>query len=140
MSASGSSPPRQARCPGGRRRRSPMPQPITRLASLLRRTQRAQLSQLHNHDKSLATRLCLTDWRKQGAAPVKCRYNGARSASERENAANVGGLREARDESRRAHGEARRSEEHTSELQSLAYLVCRLLLEKKKKKKCAIRA
>src|SRR2546425_8898313 len=29
---------------------------------------------------------------------------------------------------------ASRSEEHTSELQSLAYLVCRLLLEKKKKK------
>src|SRR2546425_5862999 len=28
-----------------------------------------------------------------------------------------------------------RSEEHTSELQSLAYLVCRLLLEKKKKLK-----
>src|SRR5687767_15647839 len=28
-----------------------------------------------------------------------------------------------------------RSEEHTSELQSLAYLVCRLLLEKKKEKK-----
>src|SRR5205823_14165420 len=41
---------------------------------------------------------------------------------------------------RRAHvrgvqeaGRNRRSEEHTSELQSLAYLVCRLLLEKKKK-------
>src|SRR2546425_7082006 len=30
---------------------------------------------------------------------------------------------------------AMRSEEHTSELQSLAYLVCRLLLEKKKKKR-----
>src|SRR2546425_3665256 len=30
--------------------------------------------------------------------------------------------------------DAARSEEHTSELQSLAYLVCRLLLEKKKKK------
>src|SRR2546425_3730347 len=29
---------------------------------------------------------------------------------------------------------ATRSEEHTSELQSLAYLVCRLLLEKKKKR------
>src|SRR5205823_8386774 len=29
-------------------------------------------------------------------------------------------------------GLAARSEEHTSELQSLAYLVCRLLLEKKK--------
>src|SRR5687767_15228817 len=45
---------------------------------------------------------------------------------------------------RAAHGSRRsaspaaprsRSEEHTSELQSLAYLVCRLLLEKKKKKK-----
>src|SRR5687767_15333101 len=41
---------------------------------------------------------------------------------------------------RRRRGDARgrgrvspfRSEEHTSELQSLAYLVCRLLLEKKK--------
>src|SRR2546425_1423258 len=30
-----------------------------------------------------------------------------------------------------ADGNAFRSEEHTSELQSLAYLVCRLLLEKK---------
>src|SRR2546425_4509867 len=29
-------------------------------------------------------------------------------------------------------GRVERSEEHTSELQSLAYLVCRLLLEKKK--------
>src|SRR5205814_8855532 len=34
---------------------------------------------------------------------------------------------------RRAAGETRRSEEHTSELQSLRHLVCRLLLEKKKK-------
>src|SRR2546425_8228882 len=32
----------------------------------------------------------------------------------------------------------RRSEEHTSELQSLAYLVCRLLLEKKKQNKNSI--
>src|SRR3712207_7478832 len=31
-------------------------------------------------------------------------------------------------------GRAGRSEEHTSELQSRQYLVCRLLLEKKKKK------
>src|SRR5687767_15462084 len=43
------------------------------------------------------------------------------------------------DEARRAPGDRQRaaanarSEEHTSELQSLAYLVCRLLLEKKKK-------
>src|SRR2546425_8049506 len=31
-----------------------------------------------------------------------------------------------------------RSEEHTSELQSLAYLVCRLLLEKKKQNRIGI--
>src|SRR2546425_9087151 len=41
------------------------------------------------------------------------------------------GLRDRK--SRRDDGEER-SEEHTSELQSLAYHVCRLLLEKKKKK------
>src|SRR3712207_8497404 len=35
----------------------------------------------------------------------------------------------------RQHGDVeRRSEEHTSELQSRQYLVCRLLLEKKKKR------
>src|SRR5205823_9457144 len=33
---------------------------------------------------------------------------------------------------RHMYGAIMRSEEHTSELQSLAYLVCRLLLEKKK--------
>src|SRR3989441_1583610 len=32
-------------------------------------------------------------------------------------------------------GSLKRSEEHTSELQSLAYLVCRLLLEKKKQQR-----
>src|SRR5687767_15640693 len=37
-----------------------------------------------------------------------------------------------RHEQRRAFRVPGRSEEHTSELQSLAYLVCRLLLEKKK--------
>src|SRR2546425_7423658 len=37
-----------------------------------------------------------------------------------------------------AVGDAVRSEEHTSELQSLAYLVCRLLLEKKKKRHDAL--
>src|SRR2546425_5456397 len=46
-------------------------------------------------------------------------------------------LLEAPERDRRARRTARqdvrrRSEEHTSELQSLAYLVCRLLLEKKK--------
>src|SRR5438093_8730590 len=36
---------------------------------------------------------------------------------------------------RRIVGDADRSEEHTSELQSLTNLVCRLLLEKKKKQR-----
>src|SRR5438046_8628613 len=36
-------------------------------------------------------------------------------------------------------GRRNRSEEHTSELQSLTNLVCRLLLEKKKKKKQKIK-
>src|SRR2546430_13080899 len=35
-------------------------------------------------------------------------------------------------------GRLRRSEEHTSELQSQSNLVCRLLLEKKKKKKTSL--
>src|SRR3989441_7251602 len=39
--------------------------------------------------------------------------------------------RKARDKAQREP--QHRSEEHTSELQSLAYLVCRLLLEKKKR-------
>src|SRR5437763_13357630 len=50
----------------------------------------------------------------------------------------AGGARAGRARRKRARaaapGEAR-SEEHTSELQSPMYLVCRLLLEKKKKKK-----
>src|SRR2546423_6493353 len=41
---------------------------------------------------------------------------------------------EARLRTRRTVIATGRSEEHTSELQSLAYLVCRLLLEKKKKR------
>src|SRR5438445_9675155 len=43
-----------------------------------------------------------------------------------------------RDQSSVLAGNERRSEEHTSELQSRQYLVCRLLLEKKKKKKTKI--
>src|SRR5205823_7383953 len=52
-----------------------------------------------------------TRWRRCGPAPRRCRARSTASASA-----------------------AARSEEHTSELQSLAYLVCRLLLEKKKDK------
>src|SRR2546429_3561944 len=47
--------------------------------------------------------------------------------------------RAAESHERRAYEEAhKRSEEHTSELQSRLHLVCRLLLEKKKKKKISI--
>src|SRR3712207_6128652 len=51
-------------------------------------------------------------------------------------AACVQGLHASRDpvEHRSFFGFAERSEEHTSELQSRQYLVCRLLLEKKKKR------
>src|SRR2546425_9349935 len=49
------------------------------------------------------------------------------------NAPETGMHAESATEHRRRHAGAARSEEHTSELQSLAYLVCRLLLEKKKK-------
>src|SRR2546427_7098822 len=52
-------------------------------------------------------------------------HRDARRAAD-EDAAGHGGLRRRR--------EALRSEEHTSELQSQSNLVCRLLLEKKKKK------
>src|SRR3712207_7505180 len=49
----------------------------------------------------------------------------------------VGGRHQPRRHARRGRGARgvvrRRSEEHTSELQSRQYLVCRLLLEKKKK-------
>src|SRR5205814_8119965 len=40
----------------------------------------------------------------------------------------------------RRAGDARRSEEHTSELQSLRHLVCRLLLEKKKSQDAVLTA
>src|SRR5258708_31683472 len=47
--------------------------------------------------------------------------------------AGLGGIHAARNHSISVgHGNAHRSEEHTSELQSPDHLVCRLLLEKKK--------
>src|SRR5438045_6820739 len=47
----------------------------------------------------------------------------------------VRGLRARIDADQNKEVTEQRSEEHTSELQSLRHLVCRLLLEKKKKKK-----
>src|SRR2546422_7590579 len=51
----------------------------------------------------------------------------------------AGGTCGARD-TRPAPGRCRRSEEHTSEIQSRLHLVCRLLLEKKKKMNQKLRA
>src|SRR5688572_31837189 len=48
------------------------------------------------------------------------------------------GLRRRAPRATRGRDGGRRSEEHTSELQSQSNLVCRLLLEKKKKKKSSI--
>src|SRR5205823_11438205 len=56
------------------------------------------------------TTLFRSHWEPDGAAPVGIAAEKTRGSN------------------------SNRSEEHTSELQSLAYLVCRLLLEKKKKK------
>src|SRR5687767_15253370 len=64
------------------------------------------------------------------ALPICKVLRGAEAGEERRRGAvdrRVGGLR-AQD----GGNDELRSEEHTSELQSLAYLVCRLLLEKKK--------
>src|SRR5690348_17446813 len=68
---------------------------------------------------------------RSSAAPSWARRAASRSGAAR-------GRRRARPPRRGARGpeagRASRSEEHTSELQSPVHLVCRLLLEKKKKK------
>src|SRR3712207_8294884 len=66
--------------------------------------------------------------------PGQDRARAARGdRGERATAARAGerGAAGGRPRGARAAGSARRSEEHTSELQSRQYLVCRLLLEKK---------
>src|SRR5438876_9509206 len=66
------------------------------------------------------------------ALPI-CRRRGARFAwhQRRDHTPKKAGYRK----SKFAHYRRRESEEHTSELQSPVHLVCRLLLEKKKKTK-----
>src|SRR2546423_7011716 len=62
--------------------------------------------------------------------------DGLQREAERHQRARADAVRQDSGQRRDQHGHTgprqRRSEEHTSELQSLAYLVCRLLLEKKK--------
>src|SRR3712207_7696272 len=58
--------------------------------------------------------------------------SGHRGPTAGGHAGRASGGRGRRDDRRCVGGGRRRSEEHTSELQSRQYLVCRLLLEKKK--------
>src|SRR5438093_2751845 len=75
---------------------------------------------------------------RHGAATQSARLHGARDVRRPVVAAaddeRQGRPRGAARPRRVEHAARRRSEEHTSELQSLTNLVCRLLLEKKKKK------
>src|SRR5437016_8718409 len=63
---------------------------------------------------------------------LRPRFNLRQGVQSAENTGNTGDQRSATLAS--VHMEVERSEEHTSELQSLTNLVCRLLLEKKKQK------
>src|SRR2546425_6888689 len=79
------------------------------------------------------------DRRRRGPHRNGVRWNGGGTGGGHRIATGQGGRRRAGiPRPPRRHPPERRadnrSEEHTSELQSLAYLVCRLLLEKKKKK------
>src|SRR5687767_15763484 len=72
------------------------------------------------------------------SAPASRRVPLARSAAQdprRPAGDGHGMLRPRRNVGDDGRGIRTRSDEHTSELQSLAYLVCRLLLEKKKTKR-----
>src|SRR2546425_8289375 len=72
------------------------------------------------------------------ALPISARSSSAAAPGKRPCVRRVGSASRGRRSTAGARcrsSSASRSEEHTSELQSLAYLVCRLLLEKKKKKK-----
>src|SRR5437763_12034007 len=68
------------------------------------------------------------------ALPICSRCRTARRGGPSRGAPAPPGPRPAPSRPRRPRTAAPRSEEHTSELQSPMYLVCRLLLEKKKKK------
>src|SRR3712207_7565001 len=70
-----------------------------------------------------------------GADSVFCKLDAADEETFRRVNRPAGGvtLRTTFEGIRRLRAEYARSEEHTSELQSRQYLVCRLLLEKKKK-------
>src|SRR2546427_7996462 len=67
----------------------------------------------------------------QAASPARLRYTSGRKRAFRR----MPGILLSDDEIRGGQYSGRRSEEHTSELQSQSNLVCRLLLEKKKNRR-----
>src|SRR2546425_9383373 len=96
---------------------------------MIRRPPRSTLFPYTTLFRSLTKPLIRRGWEKQDGT---WKWKGAKGAERR-----AGPWRTIEGEGRRSPSMVRhgpRSEEHTSELQSLAYLVCRLLLEKKKKK------
>src|SRR2546425_6291425 len=86
-------------------------------------TATTEIYTLSLHD---ALPICGRDRVERGDEPAPVNVGGSLE-NEHDAAGAIDGL------SRPARRDDKRSEEHTSELQSLAYLVCRLLLEKKKK-------
>src|SRR3712207_7912651 len=81
-----------------------------------------------------------TLFRSRGGAPAGRPFRGARTRPPRQGTPPPHPRARAVADSDRVQpqlqpGRRQRSEEHTSELQSRQYLVCRLLLEKKKQKK-----
>src|SRR3712207_7575722 len=94
---------------------------------MIRRPPRSTLFPYTTLFRSLAERLLVLGRADKQVADRHRRRQGR--------AAGVGGVALRRHLHVERPGELQRSEEHTSELQSRQYLVCRLLLEKKKNKK-----
>src|SRR3712207_6888840 len=74
-----------------------------------------------------------TLFRSEQALPAQCLFVDDLTAPDREQSVADLGVPVVRLDDVLDLGDEARSEEHTSELQSRQYLVCRLLLEKKKK-------
>src|SRR5262245_65625312 len=86
----------------------------------------------HHRDLlSFPTRRSSDLWRRSKGRQKASARDAADGAGRTAGARNAA-ARNAAGTARRASGARSRSEEHTSELQSLRHLVCRLLLEKKK--------
>src|SRR2546425_5615020 len=95
-------------------------------------TATTEIYTLSLHDALPISPSVVISWRRSGTTVA---WNGfrRRAIATISGAAPSSRFKTVRTDDRSACTSAR-SEEHTSELQSLAYLVCRLLLEKKKKK------